>query len=146
MDQDKVCNLKFVRKLKRRLLPTLNKLCVKLNSELPEAKPEVIVSSGGGGKWYILSITCFPRENDLLHNVALQVDACSLDTSPTLQALVWWNTTLDYECELFPQAVPASDEAIERIEKSLPDLVAFLQEAARRGYPEARNKILLNGV
>lgn len=127
-------------------MPELEIIRDELRLEMPDTRIELSAGGGGHDSWYVFAVTCYPVKDELIDNVALQIDICRLPSAPILQAHVWWEYAQSSECELFPQPVPASDEAIELIKNHLPELVAVWKEAARRGQPKSQDRILLNGA
>ena len=121
-------------------MPTLHTICQRLRSEMPNLKTTVF-SNGGGNltphPWHVLGVNCRLHEDwdNQPNEVMIQVAACSLKSQPVLQAFVMWDYTFDVEGELFSQPVPVSDDAIQMIEKSLPQLETVLLKAVRRGQP-----------
>ena len=136
----------IVNELKQRLMPALYEICQTIRSELPNIKVKVQSNDGGGATsepWHVLGIFCRLHEDwdDLPNEINMFVSAYKLKTSPTLQFGVWWDhPSYETEYDLFWQAVPASDEAIQMIEISLPHATEILKDAARKGRPSINNE------
>ncbi len=132
--------MEVIRELERQMMPTLYTICQNIRSKIPHIK--VRVSSNGGGDltpnpWHILAVSCRLHEDwdNPPNEVMIQVVVYSLTSKPMLDAYVMWDYTFDVETGLFSRPVPISDEAIQMIERSLPQLETILMEAVRRGKP-----------
>jgi hypothetical protein len=75
-----------------------------------------------------------PDEPD---NVALDVGLAHLDTTPLIHwaDVVWGSPHAHVEAHLFPEPVVFSEENLGEVLRRLPELLAALQEALRRGRP-----------
>ena len=133
-------NMEILNELERQLMPSLHIICQRLRSGTPNLKTRIFSNGGGDltpNPWHILGVNCRLHEDwdNPPNEVMIQVVSYSTTSQPMLDAYVMWDYTFDVEVGLFARPVPASDEAIQMIERFLPQLEAVLMEAVRRGYP-----------
>ena len=126
--------------LERQLMPTLHIICQHVRGAIPNLKTRVFSNGGGDltpNPWHVMGVNCLLHEDwdNPPNEVMIQVVLYSITSRPRLEACVMWDYTFDVEAGLFARPVPASDEAIQMIEKSLPQLETVLMEAVRRGHP-----------
>jgi hypothetical protein len=134
--------------LERELMPSLEEIRQRLTPTLPEAEVRVFSDCGGlatPNPWQVIGVACWLRgRSDRIVQAAIQIDVYPLTSNPKLQVSVSWDlaTVVDLEDEfeqietwLFPQPVPVSSEAVQTIKESLPNLIAILERAVKRGFP-----------
>lgn len=129
--------MEVVKELERQLMPALHALRHDLRVKLPAARVRVFSNGGGDltpNPWHVLGVGCL-LHTDWDHppnEAVLQVDAFSLTSAAKLQAEVAWDYYPQPEFALFTRPVPASDEAIQMILRSLPEMGAILEEVVRK--------------
>jgi hypothetical protein len=133
--------MEILNELERQLMPTLNLICQRVRSEMPNIKTRIFSNGGGDltpNPWHVMGVNCRLHEDwdNPPNEVMIQVVVYSLSSQPLIDAYVMWDYTFDVEERLFARPVPASDEAVQMIEKFLPQLELVLMEAVKRGYPK----------
>ena len=88
---------------------------------------------------HCVGIDCVLKEArlDAVDQVALCIDIHHMHATPTIQAdVVWGHPSGRIEAELFDGPVAATVKRTEEVVSRVPELIAALQGALRRGFPD----------
>jgi len=132
-----------VGELRARLLPLLRQWERQLSAEHPEVDVTVWDRPVGSlTQWqgHDIGLNCLlpnaaPDQPD---NVALSVGLNHLNGTPMLCSadVVWGHPSGTVESDVLPGPVPFSADALDDVLTHLPELLAALQDALRRGRPQ----------
>jgi len=119
------------------MLPILKQWEGHLRTEYAAVSLNVYDIPASGG--YFIGIDCLLKEArvDAVDQVALCIDIREMHSAPTIEAaVVWGHPSGQVEAELFDGPVAATVKHTEEVVSRLPDLIAALQGALRRGFPD----------